>query len=156
MGVHDGICQKVSQYLGTKQRIHTGINSLVIERHVLLVHNQPTYALLSMPRRELVSQFRSTSLPNKHLDKCLVVLRVTDHDFVDVARDGGLVAHWCVLIGYSGGMSSKRIVRCVCWRLLVHVYVAWIDSFADASQSIALDDVVLLQCAPRLVRHRVR
>lgn len=66
-------------------------NTLVIERHVFLGDNQSTNSLLPVSGREFVSQLGSPGLPDEYLDQQLVVLAISQHDFIDVTRYRTLV-----------------------------------------------------------------
>jgi hypothetical protein len=122
----------------------TRINPLIIKRHILLVHNQPTHPLLPVAGRELVPELRAPRLADEHLDERLLVVRVADHDLVDVARDGRLVRQRRVAVRDGRGLPGEGVVRGVGRGLLVHVDVAWVDALADAGEAVELDDVVFL------------
>ena len=122
----------------------TGNDALVVKRHVFLIDDQATDTLLTVPRRELVSEFGPPSLSDEHFNERLVVFGVRDHDFVDVARDWRLVCHGGVFVRDARRLASERVVIRVRRRLLVDIHIAWVNTLADACQTIRLDDVVLL------------
>ena len=95
-----------------------------------------------MPGGKLVAEFWSPGLADQHLYQRLVILCITDHDFVDVPRHRGLVGHGGVLVWYRSSLASEGIVRRVSRRLFVDIDVAWIDPFTDTCQPIHLDDVI--------------
>lgn len=109
-----------------------------------------------MPTRKLVSQLRSSCLPDENLYERLVVIGVGDHHLVDVARDGGLVRHWSISVGHRSSLASERIVIGVGRALLVDVHVAGVDPFSDTSESVSLNDVVLLLDLPILIQRSIR
>jgi len=119
-------------------------NSLIVERHILLRNDETTHSLLSMSRRELVSQFWSTRLTNEDLDEELIVLTIGEHDLVDVSSDGRLVGEGSVLerAGLSSGSRVEAVVVGVRRSLLVDVDVSWIDSLSCSGDSVRLDDIV--------------
>lgn len=121
-------------------------DSLIVERHIFLRYDETTHSLLSMSRRELVSQFWSSSLTDEDLDEELVVLAVGEHDLVDVSSDGRLVAERSVLerAWLSSGTGVEAVVVGVRRSLLVDVDVSWIDSLSCSGDSVRLDDVVSL------------
>jgi hypothetical protein len=94
--------------------------------------------------RELVPELRAPRLADEHLDERLLVVRVVDHDPVDVVRDGRLVRRRRVAVGDSRGLPGEGVVGGVGGGLLVHVDVAWVDALADAREAVELDDVVFL------------
>jgi hypothetical protein len=62
--VHDYICNPLTsdRELPRVQIRHTWTDALIIERHILLAHNQTAYAFLPVPGGELVAEFRSPRL----------------------------------------------------------------------------------------------
>jgi hypothetical protein len=135
-------------------RVHDSIrvNPLVIEGHVLLIHNQSANTLLSVPGRKLVTQLWPSRLPNEDLDEHLFVVRVTDQNFVDVSGDWGLVSKGRVSVGHRSGLAGEGVVRRVGWRLFIDVDVAWVNALADTSETVQLDDVVLFRDVAILVQ----
>ena len=131
-------------------------DSLIIERHILLRNDEATDSLLSVSRRELVSQFWSTRLTNEDLDEELIVLAVGEHDLVDVSSDGRLVRERSVLerAGLSGGSGVEAVVVGVRRSLLVDVDVSWIDSLSCSGDSVRLDDIVSLLNESRILVDR--
>ena len=98
-----------------------------------------------MSRRELVAKLRSPCLADEDFDKGLIVLRVADHDLVNISSHGGLIRHRGVPVWDSGSLPSERVVGGIRRRLLVDVDVSRIDAFPNPSQSISLDNVVFLR-----------
>jgi hypothetical protein len=95
-----------------------------------------------MPRRELIAQLRPPRLTHEHLDQRLIVVRIGQHHFIDVARHGRFVRHGRVAIGRGGCRTTIRLVVGVGGRLFVHVDVFVVDAFAGAREAVGVDDVV--------------
>ena len=66
-------------------RIHddVGANSLVCERHILLVHDQASHSLLAVPTAEFVTDFWHSRLPHQEFDEKRVVVIARNHNFLD-------------------------------------------------------------------------
>lgn len=109
-----------------------------------------------MARGELVSKLRSSSLSNEHLDEGLIVVRVANHDLVNVSRDGRFISHRRVLVRDRCGLAREGVVIRIGWHLLVDVHIAGVDTLADARQAISLDNVVFLLGLAVVVQWRVR
>jgi hypothetical protein len=119
---------------------------LVAERHVFLRNDETANTLLPMPRRELVTELRTTSLTDEDLDEELVVVAVSEHDFVDVASDRSLVRERSVLEGgrHRGDGGVVAVIVSVRGDLLVEVDVSWVDSLSGTGDPVCLKDVVSL------------
>lgn len=132
---------------GESVRVHddVGARSLVVERHVLLRNDEAANSLLPVARRELVSELGATSLPNEDLDERVVLVRIGDEDFVDVAWDRSAVGHARVLPRSGAGAHGRRldaVVVRVRGGLLVDEDLTGVDLLADVRESILVEDPV--------------
>lgn len=159
VGVHDGI------YFATIVLRHhrickkfglTWVDTLIVEGHIFLINNKTTNAFLSVSRGELIAQLRPPCLTDEDLDQCLVVVSVTDHDFVNIACDGRLVSHGGVFVGYSGSLSSETIIIGVGWRLLVDIDVARVDPLPNSCKAIFLNDIIFFGLLTVLIERSIR
>ena len=83
---------------------------LIVEWHILLVHDKPTDPFLTVSGGELVTQLGSSRLPYQNLDERLIVVSVGDHDFINVTSDGRFISHWSVLVWCRRGWPRERVV----------------------------------------------
>lgn len=134
----------------------TRVNASVVERHVLLIHDQSADPLLTVPRRKLVPQFWSPCLADQHLDQGLVILGVADHHFVNVPGQRRFVSHRRIFVRHGGGLACERVVVGVRRRLLIHVDIPRVDSFPNTGETVQLDDIVLFLDRAILVYRCVR
>ena len=134
----------------------TGVDPLVIERHIFLIHDQPTHTLLTMPRRKLVPQLWPPCLADQNLDQGLVVFGVTDHHFIDVPGQRGFISHRRVFIWDRRGLTGECVVVGVRRRLLVHVDVPRINPFPNTGEPVQLNDIILFLNRAILVERCIR
>ena len=66
---------------------HVWADAEVVEWHVLLLDNEPSHSLLSVPAGELVPQLRTAGLPEQHFDEGVIVRIGRHHHFLHVGGD---------------------------------------------------------------------
>lgn len=120
-------------------RVHDNIrdDTLIVERHVLLIDYQTANTLLPVSTRKLVSELGSSSLPSENLDD-IPILSLCEHDLVDERRLVQLVYHgrWFVLRIRCG--SARR--PCIQRRFSRHHDLTRADVGARSTHAIRLVD----------------
>lgn len=115
-------------------------DTLFVERHVLLRDDESAHSLLSVSRREFVSELRSTRGSHENLDEEVVVLIAGQQNLVDVGVLGALVAHRLRTISrvrQIAGIGQR--VGLIGRHLLVDQQIAREDALAHAANSVHVE-----------------
>ena len=95
-------------------------------------------------------------MANQDFDERLIVLGVSNHDFINLTRYGRFVCHGCVFVRDSRRLTGERVIVRIRRCLFVDVHVSRVHTLADAGETVGLDDVVLLLDLAVLVHGCVR
>jgi hypothetical protein len=83
---------------------------LIVKRQIFLRDNQATNAFLTVSRRELIAQLWPSRLPDQCLNESVIVLRLANHDLIDVPWYGRFIGHRRITVLHAKRCTGESIV----------------------------------------------